>query len=150
MGRKNVVQDSFPIDTSHRAALLSDQLELTVQRRPSFPYSMCVRSCLTFCSLMDCSLPGSSVHGISQAVIKNLPANAGDAGDAGSIPGSERSPGVGNGSPLQYFVPGKLHGQRSLAGPSPWGAKSQTRLSTYAATYTYPFSPHFPPIQAAI
>ena len=32
-------------------------------------------------------------------VLKNLPANA---GDAGSIPGSGRSPGVGNGNPLQY------------------------------------------------
>ena len=40
------------------------------------------------------------------AVVKNLPANAGDAGDAGSIPGSERSPGVGNGNPLQYFCLG--------------------------------------------
>ena len=37
------------------------------------------------------------------SVIKNLPANAGDAGDLGSIPGLERSPGVGNGNPLQYF-----------------------------------------------
>ena len=35
-------------------------------------------------------------------VVKNLPANAGDTGDTGSIPGSERSPGVGNGNPLQY------------------------------------------------
>ena len=33
------------------------------------------------------------------SVVKNLPANA---GDAGSIPGSGRSPGEGNGSPLQY------------------------------------------------
>ena len=33
---------------------------------------------------------------------KNLPANAGDAGDACSIPGSGRSPGEGNGNPLQY------------------------------------------------
>ena len=32
-------------------------------------------------------------------MVKNLPANA---RDAGSIPGSERSPGVGNGNPLQY------------------------------------------------
>ena len=31
-------------------------------------------------------------------VIKNVPANAGDTGDAGSIPGLERSPGVGNGT----------------------------------------------------
>ena len=33
---------------------------------------------------------------------KNLPANAGDTRDSGSIPGSGRSPGVGNGNPLQY------------------------------------------------
>ena len=35
-------------------------------------------------------------------VVKNLPANAGDARDMGSIPGSGRSPGVGNGNPLQF------------------------------------------------
>ena len=34
---------------------------------------------------------------------KNPPANAGDARDADSIPGSRRSPGEGNGSPLEYF-----------------------------------------------
>ena len=37
-------------------------------------------------------------------VIKNLPANAGDRGDLGSIPGSGRSPGEGNGNPLQYLA----------------------------------------------
>ena len=37
------------------------------------------------------------------AVVKNLSANAGDARDVGSIPGLRRSPGVGNGHPLQYF-----------------------------------------------
>ena len=41
------------------------------------------------------SLPGG-------AVIKNPSANAEDAGDAGSIPGSRRSPGEGNDNPLQY------------------------------------------------
>ena len=35
-------------------------------------------------------------------VIKNLPANARNTGDAGLIPGLERSPGEGNGNPLQY------------------------------------------------
>ena len=35
-------------------------------------------------------------------VAKNPPANSGDAGDVGLILGSERSPGVGHGSPLQY------------------------------------------------
>ena len=35
-------------------------------------------------------------------VVKNLPANAEEAGDAGSIPGLGRSPGKGNGNLLQY------------------------------------------------
>ena len=35
-------------------------------------------------------------------VVKNLPANAEDVRDVGSIPGSGRSPGEGNGYPLQY------------------------------------------------
>ena len=35
-------------------------------------------------------------------MIKNPPANAGDTRDAGSIPGSRRCPGEGNGNPLQY------------------------------------------------
>ena len=34
---------------------------------------------------------------------KNLPANAEDTGEMGSIPGSGRSLGVGNGNPFQYF-----------------------------------------------
>ena len=42
---------------------------------------------------MEVSTDGSAV--------KNVPANAGDTGDMGSIPGSGRSPGVGNGNPLQ-------------------------------------------------
>ena len=37
------------------------------------------------------------------AVVNNLPANAGDARDMGSIPGLGRYPGVGNDNPLQYF-----------------------------------------------
>ena len=36
------------------------------------------------------------------SVVKNLPASAGATGDEGSIPVSGRSPGVGNGNPLQY------------------------------------------------
>ena len=35
-------------------------------------------------------------------MVNNLPANAGDPGDSGSIPGSGRSPGGGNDIPLQY------------------------------------------------
>ena len=41
---------------------------------------------------------GKATDNQGGAVVKNLPANAGDSRDAGSIPGSGRSPGVGNGS----------------------------------------------------
>ena len=47
-------------------------------------------------------------------MVKNLPANA---RDIGSIPGSGRSPGAGNGNPLPHTCP--FHGQRSLAGYRP-------------------------------
>ena len=46
-----------------------------------------------------CSLPRASQ--VAQ-VVKNPPANAGDARDMDLIPGSERYPGEGNGNPLQY------------------------------------------------
>ena len=42
-----------------------------------------------------------------------------NAGDAGSLPGSGRSPRKANGYPLQLFLPGESHGQRSLVGDSP-------------------------------
>ena len=35
-------------------------------------------------------------------MVKNLPANAGDTGDVGWIPGSGRCPGIGSGNALQY------------------------------------------------
>ena len=47
------------------------------------------------------------------SVVKNLPADAGDVGDVSSTLGREGSPGEGNGNPV--FLPGKSHGQRSLA-----------------------------------
>ena len=50
--------------------------------------------------------------------LKNLPANAGDRADSGSIPGSGRSPGGGNDHPTPVFLPGKSHEQRSLLGYS--------------------------------
>ena len=45
------------------------------------------------------------------------------AGDMGSVPGSGRSSGEGNGNPLQYPCLERVHGQRSLVGYSPWGRK---------------------------
>ena len=46
-----------------------------------------------------------------------------NAGDPGLISGFRRSPGGGHGNPLQYSCLGDPHGQRSLAGCSPWGCK---------------------------
>ena len=51
-----------------------------------------------------------------------------NAGDPGSIPVSGRSPGEGKWQPTPVFLPGESHGQRSLAGYSPWCRKSQTQL----------------------
>ena len=61
--------------------------------------------------------------------VKNLPSKAGDSVDAGSIPGSGRSPGGGNGNPLQYWC------QDNPVDRGAWWAavlgvtKSWTRLS---------------------
>ena len=56
-------------------------------------------------------------------MVKNLPAKAADTRDLSSVRGSGRSPGGGHGNPLQYSCLEKSHGQRSLAGYSPWGHK---------------------------
>ena len=58
--------------------------------------------------------------------VKNLPASAEDAGDLSSITRSGRSPGGGNGNPLQHSCMEKSHGQRNQVGYSPWGSQSQT------------------------
>ena len=62
------------------------------------------QSCPTLIDPMDCSLPGSSIHGIFQARVLEWGAIAfsGSEREGGSIPGSRRSPGEGNGNPLQY------------------------------------------------
>ena len=52
-------------------------------------------------------------------VVKNLPANAGNVRDVGSIPGSGRYPGGGHCNPLQYSSLENPHRQRSLEGYSP-------------------------------
>ena len=61
-------------------------------------------------------------------VVKNhLPMQ--ETREMGSVPGSGRSPGAGHPTPV--FLPGESHGQRSLAGYSPWG---HTELDTTEAT----------------
>ena len=53
-----------------------------------------------------------------------------NAGDRGSIPGLGRSPGGGHGNTLQYFCLENPHGQRSLAGHSPWGHRVRRDRAT--------------------
>ena len=64
-------------------------------------------------------------------VVKNPPANTGDIGDDGLIPGAGRSPGGQLDNPLQYSCLENPHGQRSLAGYNPRGRKE---LDTVALT----------------
>ena len=57
-------------------------------------------------------------------MVKNPPANAGDAGHFGFDSGSGSSPGeLGNLATRFVFLPEKSHGQGSLAGCNPWGRK---------------------------
>ena len=70
-------------------------------------------------------------------LVKNLPASAGDAEDPGLIPGSGGCPGGGNGNPV--FLPGRFHGQRSMAGSSPCDCRVEhdwAQHSTVAITYS--------------
>ena len=56
------------------------------------------------------------------SVGKESACNVGDTGDMGSIPGSEKSPGGGNGNPLQYSCPKNPmdKGAWTTPGYSPW------------------------------
>ena len=59
-----------------------------------------------------------------------------NAGELGSIPGSGRSPGRREWQPIPVFLPGQSHGQRSLAGYSPWGHKelNTTKVTEHVCT----------------
>ena len=71
-------------------------------------------------------------------MVKNIPTNAGDIRDMGSIPRSGRSSGGGHSNSLQYSCLEIPHGQRSLVGYSPWGCKESDmteQLSTHTHTH---------------
>ena len=72
----------------------------------------------------------------SDSLVKNPPTKA---GDAGSIPASEKIPWRRKGQPPPVFLPGKSHGQKSLVGSSPWG---QRESDTAEHTHT-----GFPPVR---
>ena len=73
-------------------------------------------------------------------MVKNIPANAGDSRDAGSIPGSGRSPGEGNGNSLQDYCLESPHEERSLGGYSPWSCKE----SDMTEHHHHPQIPYLP------
>ena len=61
-------------------------------------------------------------------VVKNLPANAGDTRDVGSIPGLGRSPGERSWQPAPVSLPGESHGQRNLQAAVHRVSQSRARL----------------------
>ena len=70
--------------------------------------------------IMSLDLQALSTHkGDSDCLICLCKESACNAGDRVWIPGSGRLPGEEYGYPLQLFLPGEFHGQRSLAGYSP-------------------------------
>ena len=62
-------------------------------------------------------------------VVKNLPANTGILGDLGSIPGSERSPGGGNGNSLQYSCLDNAMDRGAWCATDHGVVKSRTQMS---------------------
>ena len=81
----------------------------------------------------DClgSLPGRAFPGGSE-----VKASAYNVGDLGSIPASGRSPGEGNGNPLQYSCLKNPMDRRALQATVHSVAKSQTRLSNFTFTFS--------------
>ena len=70
------------------------------------------------------------------SVVKNLPANAGATGDAGSIPGLGRSPGWGNSNTLQNPC-GIISWTEEPDKLQSMGSQSWTWLSMHARTHTH-------------
>ena len=92
---------------------------------------------------MICALSHHLNHsdGASQVapVVKNPPANAGDARNVGLILGLGRSPWRRKWQPTPVFLSGEFHRQRSQVGHSPWGHKeldTTEHLSTGQAYFT--------------
>ena len=76
-------------------------------------------------ALTSVCFPGGSV-------VTNPPASA---GDLGSVAGSGRFPWRREWQPTPVFLPGEFHGQRSLAGYSPWGCKELDTIEQLTLTY---------------
>ena len=94
----------------------------------SFCHSIYIAHSRLFLQIATLGFPGG-------IVVKNLPANAGDARDLGSDPSVGKSRWSRKWQPTSVFLPGKFHGQMKLHGLQSMGvAKSQTQLSRHACT----------------
>ena len=69
-------------------------------------------------------------------MVKNPPANAGDARDVGLIPGLGRK-----WQPTPVFLPGEFHGQRRLVSYSPWDRK-ESDLTEHVCKHRSTISDH--------
>ena len=79
------------------------------------------QSCPTFSDPMDCSPPGSSIHGIFQARVLEWGAIAFSDQRSNSHPCTGGQRMQWHSTPV--LLPGKSHGHRSLVGYSPWCCK---------------------------
>ena len=79
-----------------------------------------------------------TLQSYDNSVVKNWPANAGAAGDSGSIPGSRTAPGIGNGNTFQYSC---LENFTDRGGETVHGmAKIRTRLGMHTRNWLSNFS----------
>ena len=86
-------------------------------------------------SMYVCEYVCTSRASLVAQTVKNLPATQ---GDLDSIPGLGRSPGREHGNPLQNTCLENPHGQRNLAGSSPWGCRVRHNWMTKLSTCIYP------------
>ena len=106
---------SSPTRVPHLLQLMNPHRHVIVSQSPQF----------TLGSSLDVELSVGFDKGMVGSQVKNPPAIAGDAGDSGFIPVG-KIPWSRKWQPTPVFLPGRSHGQRSLAGCSPQGGKSQT------------------------
>ena len=74
-------------------------------------------------------------------MVENLPANVGDTETRVAALGRE-FPWRRKWQPTPVFLPGKSHGQRSLAGYRPWGCRESDTTEVTQHTHTLPYSLH--------
>ena len=97
--------------------------------------------CPTLCDPVDCNPPASSVHGILQARILECAAIVLSLGDLPN-PGIEPwypafpSPRIRKWQPTPYSCLGESHGQRNLAGYSPWDRKELDMTEQHSLTHS--------------